>query len=139
MEDRTPILVLRIMVNNHISSYLEKINPSLRFPSFSLSYMDVNFWGCSISIESRRKIEKINNSFINYNPKIKSNKTYHILLIEASISTIEIMGMNRNLIYKHKTTNTKYMRLSYIASNPSQNNKWLKMDCHKYSKYWLNH
>jgi hypothetical protein len=38
-------------------------------------------WGCSISRESWRKIEKIQNNFITYNLKIKGNTPYPILLI----------------------------------------------------------
>jgi hypothetical protein len=46
-------------------------------------------WGCSISHESWRKIEKIQKNFITYNLKIKGNTPYPILLLETSFSPIE--------------------------------------------------
>jgi len=44
------------------------------------------FWGCNVSRELWRKIEKIQKYFIVYNLKIKGNTLYPILLIEASNS-----------------------------------------------------
>jgi hypothetical protein len=41
-------------------------------------------WGCSISRESLRKIEKIKNNFITCNIKIKGNTPYTILVLETS-------------------------------------------------------
>jgi hypothetical protein len=38
-------------------------------------------WGCSISCESWRKIDKIQKNFITYNRKIKGNTPYPILLL----------------------------------------------------------
>ena len=52
-------------------------------------------WGCNISRESWRKIEQIQNQFITYNLKIKSNMPYPILLIEVGLSPIESMAMTR--------------------------------------------
>ena len=62
-------------------------------------------WGCSISRESWRKIEKIQKRFITYNLKIKSNIPYHILLIEVRLSPIESMTMNMYSMYKQKINN----------------------------------
>ena len=45
-------------------------------------------WGCSISRESWRKIDKIQKNFITYNLKIKGNKPYLILFLETSLSSI---------------------------------------------------
>ncbi len=42
-----------------------------------------------MSRESWRKIEMIQNKFINYNLKIKGNILYHILLIKGGLSPIE--------------------------------------------------
>ena len=52
-------------------------------------------WGCDISRESKRGIEKIQKLFIIYNLKIKGNTPYLILLIEASLSPVEGMIMTR--------------------------------------------
>ena len=41
-------------------------------------------WGCSISRESLRKIEKLKNNFITCNIKIKGNTPYTILVLETS-------------------------------------------------------
>jgi len=46
-------------------------------------------WGCSISREPWRNIEKIEKRIIRYNLKIKSNTPYPILLIEVGLSPIE--------------------------------------------------
>jgi hypothetical protein len=62
-------------------------------------------WGCSISHELWRKIEKIQNNFITYNLKIKGNMPYPILLLETSLSPIEIMAMTRYLMYNNKLSN----------------------------------
>ena len=43
-------------------------------------------WGCNISIQSWRRIEKIQKRFITYNLKIKINTPYTILLIEVDLS-----------------------------------------------------
>ena len=59
-------------------------------------------WGCNISRESWRKIEKIQKKFVTYNRKIKGNTPCPILLLEASLPPIESMAMTRYLIYKNK-------------------------------------
>jgi hypothetical protein len=74
-----------------------------------------------------------------HNHKTKSNTTYHILLIDASLSPIESMVMIRYLTYKHKTTNMKEKRIPEISSNSSQSHLWIKRDWHKDAKSWLNH
>ena len=74
------------------------------------------FWGCSISHESRRKIEKIQKNFIAYNFKIKGNTPYHILLLEKILCPIESMAMNRYLMYMNKLNNMEDERLPKISS-----------------------
>jgi hypothetical protein len=96
-------------------------------------------WGCNISRESWRKIEKIQKCFITYNLKIKGNTPYPILLIEVSLSPIESMAMTRYLMYKNKINNMEDKRLPKIASNSSQNHLQLKQGWHKDAKSWLNH
>jgi hypothetical protein len=78
-------------------------------------------WGCSISRESWRKIEKIQKNFITYNLKIKGNTPYPILLVETSLSPIESMAMTRYLMYKNKLNNMEDKRLPKIASKSSHN------------------
>ena len=78
-------------------------------------------WGCNISRESWRKIEKIHKQFITYNLKIKRNRPYSILLIEVGIPCIESMPMTRYLMYTHKINNMKNERFPKIALNSSQN------------------
>ena len=46
-------------------------------------------WGCSISRESWRNIERIQKHFITYNLKIKRKTAYPILLIEVGLSPFE--------------------------------------------------
>ena len=50
-------------------------------------------WGCNISRESWRNIEKIQKQFITYNLKIKINMPYPILLMEVGRSPIESMAV----------------------------------------------
>jgi len=83
-------------------------------------------WGCSIFIESWRKIEQIQKRFITYNLKIKINTPYPILLIEVGVSLIESLAMTRLLLYKHKINNMGDHRLPKLAFNSSQNHLWLK-------------
>jgi hypothetical protein len=83
-------------------------------------------WGCSISRESWRKIEKIQKNFITYNLKIKGNTPYPILLLETSLSPIESMTMTRYLMYKNKLNNMEDKRLPKIASKSSHNHHRLK-------------
>lgn len=45
MEGRNPILVLRIMVNNHISSYLEKNKPLFEIPIILIILYGCEFLG----------------------------------------------------------------------------------------------
>ena len=97
------------------------------------------FWGCSISRESWRKIEQIQKNFITYNLKIKGNTPYPILLIEVSLSPIERKTMIRYLMYKNKINNMDDKRLPKISSDSSQNHLWLKQGCHNDVKSWLNH
>jgi hypothetical protein len=78
-------------------------------------------WGCSISRESWRKIEKIQKNFITYNLKTKGNTPYHILFLEASLSPIESMAMTMYLMYKNKLNNMEDKRLPKITSNSSLN------------------
>lgn len=42
-------------------------------------------WGCNISRELSRKVDKIQNKLITYNIKIKGNTSYSILFIEETI------------------------------------------------------
>ena len=83
-------------------------------------------WGCSISRESWRKIEKIQKHFIMYNIKIKSNTPFPILLIEVGLFPIESVAMTRILLYKHKLNNIGDHRLPNLALNSSQNHLRLK-------------
>ena len=96
-------------------------------------------WGCSISKESWRKIEQIQKHFITYNLKIKSNTPYPILLIEAGLSPIESLAMNRFLMYKHKLNNIDDHRLPKLALNSSQNHLRLNRGWHKDTRAWLNY
>ena len=96
-------------------------------------------WGCSISRESWRKIEKIHKFFITYNLKIKSNTPYPILLIEVGLSPIESLAMTRLLLYKHKLNSIGDHRLPKLALNSSQNHLRLKRGWYKDTKVWLNH
>ena len=101
---------------------------------------ECEFWGCSISKESWIKIEMIQNQFRTYNLKIKGNIPYPILLIEASLSPIEIMAMFRYLMYKKKIYNMDPKRLPKIASNSSQNpHLCFKCVWHKDAQSWLDH
>ena len=77
-------------------------------------------WGCNISIEPWRKIEKIQKNFIPYNLKIKSNTPYLILLKEVGIFPIECMDITRYLMYKHKINNMGKEILPKIALKSSQ-------------------
>jgi hypothetical protein len=96
-------------------------------------------WGCSISRESWRKIEKIQKNFITYNLKIKGNTPYPILLLETSLSPIESMAMTRYLMYKNKLNNMEDKRLPKIASKSSHNHHRLKQGWHKDARSWLNY
>jgi hypothetical protein len=96
-------------------------------------------WGCSISRESWRKIEKIQKNFIIYNLKIKGNTPYPILLVETSLSPIESMAMTRYLMYKNKLNNMEDKRLPKIASKSSHNHHRLKRGWHKDTQSWLNY
>jgi len=78
-------------------------------------------WGCSISKESSRKIEKIQKRFITYNLKIKINTPYPIILIEAGLSPIESLAMIRFLLYKHKINNIDDHRIPKLALSSSKN------------------
>jgi hypothetical protein len=62
-------------------------------------------WGCSISRESWRKIEKIQKNFITCHLKIKGNTPYHILLIKSMLSLVQSIAMIRYLMYKNKINN----------------------------------
>jgi len=95
-------------------------------------------WGCSIFIESWRKIEQIQKRFIMYNLKIKINTPYPILLIEVGISLIESLAMTRLLLYKHKINNMGDHRLPKLAFNSSQNHLRLKRGWYKDTRAWLN-
>jgi hypothetical protein len=75
-------------------------------------------WGCSISRESWRKIEKIQKNFITYNLKIKGNTPYLILLVETILSPIESMAMTRYLMYKNKLKTWKTR--GYLKLLPNQ-------------------
>ena len=88
-------------------------------------------WGCSISRESWRKIEQIQNCFVTYNLKIKSNTTYSILLIEVGHSPIESLAMTSLLLYKHKINNMGDHRLPKLALNSIQNHLRLKRGWYK--------
>jgi hypothetical protein len=77
-------------------------------------------WGCNISRESWRKIEKIQKNFVTYNLKIKGNTPCPILLLEASLTPIESMAMTRYLIYKNKLNNMEDKRLPKIASKSNR-------------------
>jgi hypothetical protein len=79
------------------------------------------------------------NNFITHNIKIKGNKPYPILLIEAGIFPIKSTIINRYLMYKNKINNMDDKRLPIIASNSSQNHLWLKQRWHKDAKTWLYH
>ena len=83
-------------------------------------------WGCSISRESWRKIEKIQKNFITYNLKIKGNMPHPILLLETNLSRIENMDMTRYLMYKNKLNNMEDKSLPKIASKSSHNHHRLK-------------
>jgi hypothetical protein len=96
-------------------------------------------WGCSISRESWRKIEKIQKNFITYNLKIKGNMPYPILLLETSLSPIESTSMTRYLMYKNKSNNMEHKRLPKIASKSSRNHHRLKREWHKDVWSWLNY
>ena len=96
-------------------------------------------WGCSISREFWRKFEQIQNRFITYNLKIKSNTPYPILLIEVGLSPFESLAMTRLLLYKHKLNSIGDHRLPKLALNSSQNHLRLKRDWYKDTRAWLNH
>jgi hypothetical protein len=96
-------------------------------------------WGCSISREFWRKIKKIQKNFITYNLKIKRNTPYPILLLERSLSLIEIMAMNRYLLYKKKLNNMEDIRLPKIYSKSSCNHDRLKRGWNKDARSWLNY
>jgi len=83
-------------------------------------------WGCSVSREPWRKIEKIEKHIIMYNLKIKSNTSYPILLVEVGLSPIESLAMTRLLLYKHKLNNIGDHRLPKLALNSSKNHLRLK-------------
>jgi hypothetical protein len=83
-------------------------------------------WGCSISHESWRNIDKIHKNFITYNFKIKENTPYPIFLLETSLSPIESTNMTRYLMYKNNLKNMENKRLPKIASNSSHNHHRLK-------------
>ena len=68
-------------------------------------------WGCIISRESWRNIEKIQKCFITYKLKIKRNTPYPIILIEVGLSPIEILAMSRLLLYKHEINNMRDHRI----------------------------
>jgi hypothetical protein len=96
-------------------------------------------WGCSISSESWRKIEQIQNNFITYNLKIKGNTPYPILLLETSLSPIESMAITRYLMYKNKLNNMEGNRIPKIASKSSRNHHRLKQGWHKDAQSWINY
>ena len=96
-------------------------------------------WGCIISRESWRKIEKIQKRFIIYNLKIKSNTPYPIILIEVGLSTIEFLAMARLPLYKHEINNMRDHRIPKLALHSSQNHLRFKRGWHKDTRAWLNH
>jgi hypothetical protein len=96
-------------------------------------------WGCSMSRESSKKIEKIQKNFITYNLKIKGNTPYPILFLETSLSPIESMDMTRYLICKNKLNNMEDKRLPKIASKSSCNHHRLKLGWHKDARSWINY
>lgn len=100
---------------------------------------DCEAWGCNISWESWRNIEKIQKRFITYNLKIKSNTPYPILLIEVELSPIERMAVTKFLMYKHKINNMGDKRLLKITLKSSQNHLPLKKGWGKHVSISLNH
>ena len=96
-------------------------------------------WGCSISHESWRKIEKIQKNFITYNLKIKGNTPYPILLLEEIVCPIESMTMTRYLMYKNNLNNMEDKRLPIIASKSSHNHHQLRRGWHKDTRSWINY
>jgi hypothetical protein len=71
--------------------------------------------------------------------KIKGNRPYPILLIEASLSPIESITMIRYIIYKNKINNMDDTWIPKIASESNQNHWWLKRGWHDDTKSWINH
>ena len=96
-------------------------------------------WGCSISRESRWKIEQIQKRFIMYNLNINNNTPYPILLIQVGLSPIESLAMTRLLLYKHKINNMGDHILLKLALNSSQIHLRLKQGWYKYTRALLNH
>ena len=78
-------------------------------------------WGCNISRESWRKIEKIQKLFITCNLKIKSNMPYTILLIEVGLSPIKRISITMYLMYQHKINTMGNKRLPKIDLNSIRN------------------
>ena len=89
-------------------------------------FYECEVWGCSISRESWRKIEKIQKRFMTYDLKIKRNTPYPILLIEVGLYSIESLAMTRLLLYKHKINNMGDHRIPKLALNSMQNHLRLK-------------
>ena len=96
-------------------------------------------WGCSISIESWRKIEQIQKRFIMYNLKIKSTTPYPILCIEMGLFPIESLAMSRLLLYKHKINSMGVHRLPKLSFNSSKKHLRLKQGWYKDTRTRLKH
>jgi hypothetical protein len=136
--DEKFIMGLKTIVNQQIFGVWIGRNLYLRLLLHLLFFMDVKSRVCSISHESWRKTEQIQNNFITYNLKIKGNTPYPNILLETSLSPIEKMDMTRYLMYKKKL-NMEEKMLQKIASKSSHNHHQLKQGWHKDAWSWLNY
>jgi hypothetical protein len=91
------IMGLKTIVNQLTFGVGIRRNFSLIFLLHMLFFMDLKYLTVVSLCESWRNIEKIQKNFITYNIKIKGNTPYPILILEASLSPIDNMAMNRYL------------------------------------------